>query len=591
MKRLLFALLLFVASAQAQWITTYYEGWSGIPISSIPWETATHWVYFTASPISNGGWNLDSGTPARYSVFVQAAHAAGKKAIWGTGGWQADYTSHMTGTGKTNSINSIMGYMNTYGFDGVDIDWEPVPGAQRDNYVAYMRDLKAALGVKLLTAASFTTDASQVAAIQHLDQLNIMTYDMAGAYPGWVSWPNSAVYDGGFVFPSTGQPPPSIDRWMDWYISNGVPKEKLGFGIETYGYTWSGVTDMRQDASGASSNGTVFYGSIISSFGGTELKVDVPTQTSYWSGVNSMASAESDTSLAMKAQYLRSKGLGGVIVYGIDGGWQPAVNPPDRFFKVLAAKVFGGIVPPPPPPPPVQKVTQVVFDEQVNGKWLNTSWGATMSIVSANAHTGAKAMQIQFGDWGAFDMLNGQWGATTIISADSMIFWIKSPASFNLEVGFYGGVQNVLIAGNNAYERVSVPVTNAFDRFFIRRNLSGSVTAFIDDLVIVSGDTTIIPPPVVVPPPTIPPPVVSSGLSDSVQTLWREVFKATVSSLININIADKATLQTLPGIGPTLADRIILWRAGSPFTRIEDIMLVSGIGLTKFDAIKTLIRV
>jgi len=232
-----------------------------------------------------------------------------------------------------------------------------------------------------------------------------------------------------------------------------------------------------------------------------------------------------------------------------------------------------------------------VFDEQVNGKWLNTSWGATMSIVSANAHTGAKAMQIQFGDWGAFDMLNGQWGATTIISADSMIFWIKSPASFNLEVGFYGGVQNVLIAGNNAYERVSVPVTNAFDRFFIRRNLSGSVTAFIDDLVIVSGDTTIIPPPVVVPPPTIPPPVVSSGLSDSVQTLWREVFKATVSSLININIADKATLQTLPGIGPTLADRIILWRAGSPFTRIEDIMLVSGIGLTKFDAIKTLIRV
>ena len=49
--------------------------------------------------------------------------------------------------------------------------------------------------------------------------------------------------------------------------------------------------------------------------------------------------------------------------------------------------------------------------------------------------------------------------------------------------------------------------------------------------------------------------------------------------LVDINTADAQLLQTLNGIGPALAERIIAYReAHGPFTAVEDLLLVSGIG-------------
>jgi competence protein ComEA len=62
--------------------------------------------------------------------------------------------------------------------------------------------------------------------------------------------------------------------------------------------------------------------------------------------------------------------------------------------------------------------------------------------------------------------------------------------------------------------------------------------------------------------------------------------------LININEATLAQLDSLPGIGPTTAQKIIDYRtANGPFARIEDIMNVSGIGPSTFDKLKLLITV
>jgi len=59
---------------------------------------------------------------------------------------------------------------------------------------------------------------------------------------------------------------------------------------------------------------------------------------------------------------------------------------------------------------------------------------------------------------------------------------------------------------------------------------------------------------------------------------------------ININTASVEEFDALPGIGPTIAQRIVDYRTeNGPFQTIEDIMNVSGVGPSTFDNIKDLI--
>lgn len=64
------------------------------------------------------------------------------------------------------------------------------------------------------------------------------------------------------------------------------------------------------------------------------------------------------------------------------------------------------------------------------------------------------------------------------------------------------------------------------------------------------------------------------------------------TSKININTASAKELESLPGIGPVLAQRIVDYRAQKGgFKNIEEIKEVSGIGDKRFEAIKDLITV
>lgn len=54
---------------------------------------------------------------------------------------------------------------------------------------------------------------------------------------------------------------------------------------------------------------------------------------------------------------------------------------------------------------------------------------------------------------------------------------------------------------------------------------------------------------------------------------------AAESGLVNINTADASALDTLAGVGPALASRIIAWRdANGPFRSVDELLAVSGIG-------------
>ena len=64
------------------------------------------------------------------------------------------------------------------------------------------------------------------------------------------------------------------------------------------------------------------------------------------------------------------------------------------------------------------------------------------------------------------------------------------------------------------------------------------------------------------------------------------------SGLININTANETELDSLPGIGPSIAAKIINYREeNGDFASIEDIKNVNGIGDSKFEELKDLICV
>ena len=69
-----------------------------------------------------------------------------------------------------------------------------------------------------------------------------------------------------------------------------------------------------------------------------------------------------------------------------------------------------------------------------------------------------------------------------------------------------------------------------------------------------------------------------------------EEVRTAPAELVDINTADEELLQTLPGIGPALAERIVAYReANGGFRYLYELTNVKGIGSSTFEALQELI--
>jgi len=86
---------------------------------------------------------------------------------------------------------------------------------------------------------------------------------------------------------------------------------------------------------------------------------------------------------------------------------------------------------------------------------------------------------------------------------------------------------------------------------------------------------------------------VCSPMTAATQTPAQDtVAKPAVSTLINLNSANAAELEKLPGVGPAMATRILEYRQKSGgFKKIEELMNVKGIGEKSFLKLKPLVTV
>ena len=67
---------------------------------------------------------------------------------------------------------------------------------------------------------------------------------------------------------------------------------------------------------------------------------------------------------------------------------------------------------------------------------------------------------------------------------------------------------------------------------------------------------------------------------------------SVVGGKVNVNTADQATLETLPRVGPAMAQRIIDWReANGRFSVVDDLLEVAGVGEATLEGLRDLVTV
>lgn len=452
---LLLAVPFTALEAQSQpWVSAYYAGWmqSYLPPSAIDYSAVTHIIHFSVAP---SGANVNGSgngiTPASSAAIVQAAHAAGKKVLVTCGGWGDDaaFVTATNATNRTAFVNNIVQFILANGYDGIDIDWEPITSPSQ--FKLFIPELRAALDAArpglLLTIASMGGDHATISSVASaFDQINIMTYDMSGAWQGWVVWHNAPIYDGGLKFPGTNKLVPSANGDIDSYVAAGIPKSKLGIGADFYGYVWSGVTRPGQSwTSTPSVTSNVPYYQLMSTYGSTPAEWDSAAQAAFISvptGTGKFVSLDNEQTMFAKAAYVKNKGIGGMIIWELGGGYQASApaGQRDRLLKAVKAAFAGGT---PPSADTIKPAVAIVVPQK----------GATVSgtiTLSASATDNIGVVGVQF----AVDGVNA--GAEMT----------GSSYSIPLNTWQYANGTHILsatardFAGNRARDSVTVTVQN-----------------------------------------------------------------------------------------------------------------------------------
>lgn len=356
-----FALLILVLfttiPAHAIWVSGYYPGWvqGRLRPTDVDYSALTHVMHHSVLPKSDG--TLDTainGINGRSAETVAAAHAAGKKILLVIGGAESRtaFNAATTETNRPKLISNLVTFVKNNGYDGVDIDWEPSPSSDKPRFDAFARELRTALTAQipgsLMTAAVY--DSAEGRAIvqgvtDQFDQINMMTYIMSGPWTN-VTWHNSPLFNGG------DSSLPSIDKDVDAFVSAGIPKAKLGIGAEFGGAVWKGgVTAPKQPLSNTQVTQDVAYTAILSQYFQTQYaKYDSAAENAYL-GIDSSGTAndvfvsyENEQSLTKKIEYVKSKGIGGMIIWELDMGYladKPA-GQRDPLLQAVKAAVGGG---------------------------------------------------------------------------------------------------------------------------------------------------------------------------------------------------------------------------------------------------------
>ncbi|KAI2465893.1 hypothetical protein F4781DRAFT_424486 [Annulohypoxylon bovei var. microspora] len=172
--------------------------------------------------ISVGGWSFTDPGPTRSAFSDMSSNAANRKKF----------------------INELINFMEHYGFDGVDLDWEYPQAddrggvtADKANYISLVKEMRAAFGDKYGITLTLPTSYWY---LQHFDLesiqpnvnwFNFMAYDLHGV------WDAQSQFVGPYIAPHTNVS--EIDLGMDLLWRAGLKPENVVLGMGWYGRSFT----------------------------------------------------------------------------------------------------------------------------------------------------------------------------------------------------------------------------------------------------------------------------------------------------------------------------------------------------------------
>lgn len=244
----------------------YFEGWAQNRPCNVFWPedipvglyTHINFAFATIDPVTfkvGPGSQLDIGLYRRLALIKQKDPDL--QLFIAIGGWtfndpgptQMVFSDLAASVPRQKAfIESLISFMSTYGFDGVDLDWEyprtpDRAGREVDyaNFPKFMKRLKESLdgaskeiSITLPASYWYLQHFDIVELVKHVSWFNIMSYDLHG------TWDKGNEWTGNFLNAHTNLT--EIDLALDLLWRNDINPAHVVLGLAFYGRSFSATS-------------------------------------------------------------------------------------------------------------------------------------------------------------------------------------------------------------------------------------------------------------------------------------------------------------------------------------------------------------
>ena len=337
------ALLAFATTAQAQAQPPRLIGY--VMDRPAPLQLSVHKldvVNFAFAVVAPDGrvYLPETVDPARlHAVVAKRMDNPALKVVLSIGGWGAGNFSEAAAStaARTRFIDSSIALMDRFDLDGVDIDWE-YPGLgdadisyspdDRRNFTLLLEELRARLNREgdgqrhyLLTIAAaegrFAGGLELPRIAASLDWINLMTYDFHGSLTPTTGH-HSALSRSALAVADAR----TTEDAVKYFLDAGVPADKVNVGVPFYGRSFGDVEPANDGLYQrfASDGGFITWKQIVHTrlgAPGWQRHWDDKAQAPYlWNpSERRFITYDDPQSLAIKADYIKRNGLGGIMYW------------------------------------------------------------------------------------------------------------------------------------------------------------------------------------------------------------------------------------------------------------------------------------